>query len=65
VAGSMVSTSPLKTTVLTMSSGVAANTSRTVRTATWAMTPLYRRSASARGLAAGYDVIITLREDAA
>jgi hypothetical protein len=40
VAGSMVSTCPLNTTVLTMSGGVTASTSRTVRTATWAITAL-------------------------
>ena len=34
VAGSMVSTCPVNTTVLTMSGGVTVNTSRTVRTAT-------------------------------
>jgi hypothetical protein len=38
VAGSMVSTCPVNTTVLTMSGGVTVNTSRTVRTATWAIT---------------------------
>ena len=40
VAGSTVSTCPLKTTVLTISAGVTVNTSRTVRTAIWAMTLL-------------------------
>lgn len=40
VAGSIVSTCPLNTTVLTMSGGVTVKTSLTVRTATWAITEL-------------------------
>ena len=40
VARSTVSTCPLRTTVLTMSGEVAVSTSRTVRTAAWAITGL-------------------------